>query len=113
VNDQATSKNIACWKYLLLFVVVAAMVVAMFLIRPIPQSEAYHHFADTRSFGAIPNAGNVLSNLFFLIAGVLGMRLVLHNRKPSEKPLFIDPEEKWPYLLFFLGVALTTFGSGQ
>ena len=112
MNDQATSKNIASWKYLLLFAVVAAMVVAMFLTRPIPQSEAYHHFADTRSFAGIPNAGNVLSNFFFLIAGLMGMRLVLGQRQPDEKPLFIEPAEKWPYFLFFLGVALTTFGSG-
>ena len=97
---------------MLLFVVLAALVIAMFFVPPIPQSESYHHFADTRSLGAIPNAGNALSNLFFLMAGLLGLRLVLSGRKPGEKPLFIDPAEKWPYALFFLGVTLTTFGSG-
>ncbi len=105
-------KNAQRWKFLLLFAVVVTMGAAMFFVPPIPQSESYHHFADTRPLDAIPNAGNVLSNFFFLIVGVLGMRLVLRDRKPEENPLFIDPAEKWPYALFFLGVALTTFGSG-
>jgi hypothetical protein len=54
----------------------------------------------------------VLSNAFFLLVGILGMRLVLRDKTPSDAPLFIDPAEKWPYFIFFLGVALTTFGSG-
>ncbi|HEY0703245.1 MAG TPA: hypothetical protein VGD60_10790 [Candidatus Acidoferrales bacterium] len=108
-NGNSILKPTESWKYLVLFAVVAAMAGAMFLIQPIPQSETYHHFADTRSFGIIPNYLNVLSNLFFLIAGVLGMRLVLREQGPA---LFIEPAEKWPYFLFFLGVALTTFGSG-
>jgi hypothetical protein len=112
VNNQTNSQQNKIWKFALLFAVIAAMAAAMFFVRPIPQSEAYHHFADTRALGAIPNAGNVLSNLFFLIAGVLGLRLVLRDRNPDQKPLFINPAEKWPYALFFLGVALTTFGSG-
>jgi hypothetical protein len=112
VSAATALNNSQRWKFLLLFAVVAAMAAAMVFVPPIPQSEAYHHFADTRSLGAIPNAGNVLSNLFFLLAGVLGLQLVLRDRKANEKPLFIDSAEKWPYGLFFLGVALTTFGSG-
>jgi hypothetical protein len=112
VNAAPTLKSAHNWRFLLLFAFVAAMAGAMFLVPAIPQSEAYHHFADTRSLGAVPNAGNVLSNLFFLIAGVMGMQLVLRSRPADEKPLFIEPTEKWPYFLFFLGVALTTFGSG-
>jgi hypothetical protein len=100
------------WKYLILFGVVAALAAAMFLVRPIPQSEAYHLFADTRTFAAIPNALNVLSNLFFLVVGIMGMGLVLGKRELGGSSLFIDPGEKWPYFVFFLGVALTTFGSG-
>ena len=112
VNDGHILKPTETWKYLILFGVVAGMAAAMFLIRPIPQSETYHLFADTRSFGIIPNALNVFSNLFFLIVGVVGMRLVLRDRSLDRSALFVDPAEKWPYLVFFLGVALTTFGSG-
>jgi hypothetical protein len=100
------------WKCLILFGVVAAVTAAMFLVRPIPQNETYHLFADTRSFGVMQNALNVLSNLFFLVVGIMGMGLVLGRREPGEPSLFIDPVEKWPYFVFFLGVALTTFGSG-
>src|ERR1700686_61603 len=39
---------------------------------PIPQDPRYDLFADTRSMLGIPNAGNVLSNLAFLLAGAAG-----------------------------------------
>src|SRR6202021_2968343 len=48
----------------------------------------------------------------FPVVGLLGMQLVLSDRGPSHPALFVDPPEKWPYFVFFLGVALTTFGSG-
>lgn len=88
------------------------MVVAMFFLPPIPQRQAYHHFADTRSFGLLPNFLNASSNAFFLLAGVLGMNLVIRNKNTSHAALFIDPAERWPYFIFFLGVLLTAFGSG-
>jgi hypothetical protein len=91
--------------------VVAAIAVMVFLFPPIPQSEAYHHFADTRAFGSIPNALDVLSNACFLIIGVVGMRFVLRSTMSAGLPAFLDSRERWPYFVFFLGVALTTFGS--
>lgn len=112
VNAGPILKPADTWKYLTLFGVVAAMAAAMFLVRPIPQSETYHLFADTRSFGVMLNALNVLSNLFFLVVGIMGMGLVLGKGEPGASSLFIQPFEKWPYFVFFLGVALTTFGSG-
>jgi hypothetical protein len=84
----------------------------MLLVPPIPQSQTYHLFADTRSMAGVPDALNVLSNLVFLVMGVMGMWLVLTDRGPSRAGLFVDPREKWPYSIFFFGVALTTFGSG-
>jgi hypothetical protein len=83
VNAGPILKPAETWKYLVLFGVVAAMAAAMFLVRPIPQSESYHFFADTRSFASIPNALNVLSNLFFLVVGIMGMGLVLGKRDPG------------------------------
>jgi hypothetical protein len=100
------------WKYAILVGVIVAMVAVMFFIPPIPQSETYHHFADARSFGHIPSTLNVLSNAFFLVVGILGIRLALRDQRPPQSSLFIDPVERWPYFIFFLGVALTTFGSG-
>lgn len=100
------------WKYLTLFATIAALLIAITLVAPIPQNENYHHFADTRSFGPIPNFLNVLSNLFFLLVGLLGIRLVLGGHKSARASLFVEPAERWPYFIFFLGVTLTAFGSG-
>jgi hypothetical protein len=112
VSDGQVLKTTPAWKYWILFGVVAALALAMLLVPHIPQSQTYHLFADTRSMVGVPNALNVLSNLFFLVAGLMGMWLVLSDRGPSQAALFVDPREKWPYFVFFLGVALTTFGSG-
>jgi hypothetical protein len=37
------------WRQWLLLGVVATITFIVFLFPPIPQSEAYHHFADTRA----------------------------------------------------------------
>jgi hypothetical protein len=112
VNQEQVLKTAPNWKYWILFGVIAALALVMFLVPPIPQSQTYHLFADTRLMAGVPDALNVLSNLFFLVVGLLGMQLVLSDRGPSHPALFVDPPEKWPYFVFFLGVALTTFGSG-
>lgn len=77
---------------------------------PIPQDPAYHQFVDQRAWLGIPNLGNVLSNLPFLIVGLLALwRLSGRGGAPI---VFADPRERAAYLLFFTGVALTCFGSG-
>jgi hypothetical protein len=100
------------WRVLVLWFAIAAVSLVVILIPPIPQNEAYHRFVDTRAFGGIPNALDVLSNALFLVVGLLGMRFVLSDltvRHSVER--FLDPCERWPYLVFFAGVALTAFGS--
>ena len=83
-----------------------------FWIPPIPQSEDHHHFADSRALGRVHNAFDVLSNAFFLIVGLLGVRFVLSDPATAHSgQRFLDPRERWPYLIFFAGVALTAFGS--
>lgn len=52
----------------------SAVIAGIFLHGPITQDPAYHLFADTRSFIGIPNFGNVVSNLPFLLVGLLGLR---------------------------------------
>jgi hypothetical protein len=49
------------------YALLAAAIAAMAWHGPIPQLEHYHEFADRRSFLGIPNAGDVLSNLAFLV----------------------------------------------
>lgn len=99
------------WRHWLVFCIVAAITIIVFLFPPIPQSEAYHQFADTRTFGGIPNALDVLSNAFFLIIGALGMCFVWRSAVSGNAPGLLNSSERWPYFVFFLGVALTTFGS--
>jgi hypothetical protein len=79
----------------------------LFLLRgPIAQDVAYHAFADTRTLFGVPHALNVISNLPFLIIGLLGLTTIVQRRAT-----FLDPREIWPYGLFFIGVGLTAIGS--
>ena len=95
---------------MILGVVTAAAGVVVALLPRIPQPQDYHNFADQRTFLAVPNCLNVLSNAPFLVAGLWGMILVFGGRR-KERDLFINPVERWPYLILGLGVAITCFGS--
>jgi hypothetical protein len=84
---------------------VAALIVVVAL-HPIPQPLEYHDFADKRALLGVPNAGDVLSNLPFVIVGMLGLFFTL---KPNST---FNPVQKGPYYLLFVGLLLTGFGSG-
>ncbi|MFZ3200954.1 MAG: hypothetical protein WA175_07375 [Candidatus Acidiferrales bacterium] len=98
------------WRYFVLLAALAAVLIAVFLFPAIPQNEAYHNFADQRTLLGVPNCLNVVSNVFFLIVGLLGIRFVMRTRY-EDRVAFLDPAERWPYLIFFLSVAATAFGS--
>lgn len=82
---------------------------AVFLLPPIGRGQAYHDFADQRSWLGIPNALNVLSNLVLLVAGIAGLSITLRRHNPPLEGL--HPAERWPYVALFLGVLLTAIGS--
>ena len=69
---------------------------------------SYHHFADQRIWLGVPHFGDVASNLAFLVAGLCGLVFL---SKESSLTQFVDPLERWPYLIIFLGLLLTAFGS--
>ena len=99
----------------LLGITLAILVADLFLPR-IPQPQSYHNFADQRSFLGIPNFGDVMSNLPFAIFGTMGLLFwwrLFRMRSQSEVAGrdFVDSRERWPYLVFFIGVVLTAFGS--
>ena len=76
-----------------------------FLLSPFAQDHAYHAFADGRTLLGIPNFWNVMSNLPFLLVGTWGLRfLVRHSGVVA--PL----RNAW--VVFFIGILVTTFGSG-
>jgi hypothetical protein len=83
----------------------------VFLLPRIPQDPAYHEFADQRAFFGIPNCLNVISNAPFLLVGALALAFLFRRSNRSEKSSFINRLERWPYVVFFLGVALTSMGS--
>lgn len=95
---------------LLLAVAVASASVLYFLPR-IPQPQAYHAFADQRTLLGIPNALNVLTNVPFLLVGVAGVVFVWRQPPYPAGRHFLSGAERWPWLIFFLGVALTCVGS--
>ncbi len=70
---------------------------------PIAQEQAYHAFVDQRAWAGVANAGDVLSNLPFLLVGGVGLWLVWRAWGRELAPA---------YGVFFLGTALTAFGSG-
>lgn len=87
--------------WLLLLIAVAA-VFAVTLIDPVAQDAAYHLFADRRSWWRIPNTLDVLTNLPFVLVGLMGLWHVAFHRQHS---LF------WVFLAIFSGVFATGFGS--
>ena len=94
------------WRGWLLAAITVGLAVAAFAVPAMPQPLSYHAFADCRTFWAIPNFFNVISNLPFLVGGGLGLALIWRG-----DGRFLDAREQLPYLVFFLGALLTCFGS--
>jgi len=96
-------------KHLVTLVLVALVVVGLVfgLTSPIPQDPGYHLFADDRQLFTVPNCWDVLSNLPFLIAGLLGLFYV--NKYGHD---VCAPDLVPAYRVFFAGILLTAFGSG-
>jgi hypothetical protein len=80
-------------------------------LRPIPQDTAYHNFADQRSLLGLPHCLNVLSNIPFVLVGIGGMVWLLRPRVWQAPQLFATTWERWAFLVLFVFVALTGFGS--
>jgi len=92
------------WRIIAAICIAAVLVVGF--LAPIPQSQSYHHFADQRPIGGIPHGFDVLSNLAFLLSGVLGLLFVAKAR-----PVF-DAGTRWAFATLFFGLLLTSLGSG-
>lgn len=80
-----------------ILVMAACVATVVFLIfaPPLHQSQSYHDFADRRTILAIPNFCDVISNLPFLVVGLMGLAK------------FRDRASR----ILFLGVFFTAFGS--
>jgi len=91
-----------------LAVLTAVVAAVSILLPPFAQPQSYHNFADHRGFLGIPNFGDVASNIPFAIVGVWGLTFLASGKASS---LFVDQRERWPYIIAFLGMALTFLGS--
>lgn len=74
------------------------------LFPAIPQDPAYHSFADQRTLLGVPHFWNVLSNLPFLLVGIYGLMVAGRAR-------YVDARERTAWMVLFIGVTLTCFGS--
>lgn len=90
----------------LLLAAVLAMVGAALGAPAMQQPVHHHHFADDRALWGLPHAMDVLSNLPFALAGLLGIGLLL--RAPVRA--FTNMQRAMA-ALFFCGLVLVTFGS--
>lgn len=84
---------------------------ALLAVPPFPQDPAYHDFADQRTLLQIPHALNVLSNTPFVIFGVLSLAWLLSSEGRKSEARFLCAWEWWAFLILFVFVALTGFGS--
>ena len=92
--------------FLFLLLTLFAVLIIMDL-PPVPQSENYHNFADKRVVLGIPNFGDVISSFSFLVVGVIGLLCLF--RKSNEN--FSRLKRELPYVVFFGGLILISFGS--
>jgi hypothetical protein len=83
----------------------------VFVLPPLRQPQQYHEFADQRNWLGVPNFLNVVSNVGFLIVGLLGLRWLWRDSSAMGGVRFIEARERVPYVAFFLGIVFTCFGS--
>ncbi|HLJ87121.1 MAG TPA: alkaline phytoceramidase [Candidatus Angelobacter sp.] len=105
-----STTSTARWFMVLSLCIVATVIVGS--LNPIPQSQAYHAFADQRTIGGIPHALDVLSNLPFLVAGLMGLGAVAWVASIAKTGSVLNSEQKITYGVLFAGLILTAFGSG-
>ncbi|WP_299018039.1 hypothetical protein [uncultured Photobacterium sp.] len=91
------------WVLIISALVLAAL--AMYFA-PIRQSRNFYNYADQRTLLGIPNFWNVITNLPFLIVGILGL-----NKYNRKKILSIEPIANKSYMTFFVGLIAIFFGS--
>lgn len=93
-------------------IVATLLIVVVALVLPrIPQPQSYHQFADQRTFFGVPNFDDVVSNVPFAIVGVWGLVWLAGLRGGRYSEHFVDRRERLPWVVFFVGVLLTAFGS--
>jgi len=84
-------------------------VTAMFFVPPIGQDPNYHNLSDHRSIAGVPNFGDVISNVAFLLVGVLGLLKLIQTHEDRSR--FVQRQELIPFGVIFVGVIFISAGS--
>ena len=103
-SKLSTNEKFGFWLIALLALVAVTVLV---IHGPIPQPQSYHDFADQRNIWGIPRFFDVISNLPFVLVGLLGLYKSL-----VSKTLIVVKENQKNYHVFFIGLALLGVGSG-
>jgi Ceramidase len=90
------------WRHAFLLFLVFSPLLLLIQQGPIMQDLAYHEFVDVRKIFGIPNFYNVVSNLPFLLVGVVGSIFSCRNTSGPSRIAWV---------IFFIGVGLVGFGS--
>lgn len=92
-----------------ILIIALSSLLAGFLVwhGPIAQNPAYHLFADQRTIFNLPNFWNVVSNIPFIVVGILGLYLCTDRDKTSA-----STGARMAGIFFFVGVLCTGLGSG-
>jgi hypothetical protein len=109
--SQSPSTTALATRLSLIAALGVAAALILFIGPPLPQSQSYHHFADERSFLGIPNFANVVSNVPFVVVGILGLAFLWGWLPVQPAQSFSTRQERWAYLLLFIAVFFTGFGS--
>jgi len=94
------------------FLLVSLVAIVSFWVYkgPLPMNQDYYKFADQRPMVGIRHALNVLSNLPFILVGILGI-VFLCSARSRRAGVFLEPMERTPYWVYFIGLILTGIGS--
>lgn len=93
------------WRHGVIALILVGTLVAMFARAPFAQPQDYHDFADTRSLFGIPNFGDVVSNIAFLVAGLAGLIVCFRCEAGVWR-------ERSAWIVAFAGIMLVSVGSG-
>ena len=85
-----------------MFATFSGMFILLFLRPSIPQDLSYHLFADESIIGGVPHFFDVLSNVIFVIVGVLGVMEAFNQKS-------LIARKSW--IIFFLSIFLIGPGS--
>lgn len=104
MNDTSDAARIRRQVWLMLGAAIALYGVLRLTLGPLPQDPAYHLLADTRTLrGVVPRAGDILTNLAILAAGLFGIALRSRMNVAQEARTAVD--------VLIAASILTAFGS--